>query len=402
MWGSKREQARGTGLTPRPKHRGRSAAGCAAMLLVSSVLISSLSGPSTRTAGALAAELAGGSASPTASAAKSVASAAPSAALGAQGTTFSGTWTNVSSGYGHGPPPSWDWATAYDPTIRSVVLFGGCPYSIGAICYNQTWTFNASSGWVEWNNGSRPGPSARQGPMMAYDPAVGAVVLFGGDRLGAQMSDTWEWKNGTWSKLTTRPGKTPHGRYDGEMAWDPAVKALVLFGGSWCILTGCKDTWEFRTKWVPIPTASDPPGRAYFGLVFDPSVGALLLSSGQAYNGHWYGQADTWEFNGTNWVQLHPRHSPPPEQQAIMAYDSATGYLLYVPTGTGATWIYRGGDWVNVTSDLSLSPSPRALPALQMDPAIGEVLLFGGAAGVPRDGQASGSSPTLNDTWVWR
>jgi hypothetical protein len=36
-------------------------------------------------------------------------------------------------------------------------------------------------------------PSARQGAVMAYDAATGTAVLFGGNRAGHLLGDTWTW-----------------------------------------------------------------------------------------------------------------------------------------------------------------------------------------------------------------
>lgn len=237
--------------------------------------------------------------------------------------------------------------------------------------------------------------------MMAYDPKMGAVILFGGDRLGQAMSDTWAWKGGRWSNISSKVGTAPAARFDAEMAWDPAVSAIVLFGGSWCVLSGCTDTWEFHGKWVQVTTATDPPGRNYYGLVYDRAAHALILSMGQAYgpNG-WYALNDTWTFNGTAWIPWRTAHAPPPEMQAVMAYDAAQRCIVYAPVGTGATWVFRGGDWHNITQSLNGSPPSLALPAFAYDARTGSVIMNGGATGVPLGGGAYGNA-TTDETWVW-
>ncbi|HZY70232.1 MAG TPA: hypothetical protein VFF67_04550 [Thermoplasmata archaeon] len=315
--------------------------------------------------------------------------------------SLTGYWVNLTAGLPRSPPRSWDWRTAYDSVDRSVIMFGGCALSNQLPCRNQTWSWNGSAGWRLLNNGSRPSPSARQGPMMAYDPKMGAVILFGGDRLGQAMSDTWAWKGGRWSNISSKVGTAPAARFDAEMAWDPAVSAIVLFGGSWCVLSGCTDTWEFHGKWVQVTTATDPPGRNYYGLVYDRAAHALILSMGQAYgpNG-WYALNDTWTFNGTAWIPWRTAHAPPPEMQAVMAYDAAQRCIVYAPVGTGATWVFRGGDWHNITQSLNGSPPSLALPAFAYDARTGSVIMNGGATGVPLGGGAYGNA-TTDETWVW-
>ncbi|EQD27691.1 hypothetical protein B2A_15141, partial [mine drainage metagenome] len=76
---------------------------------------------------------------------------------------------------------------AYYPASSDVVEFGGLASS------NRTaWVYSQGN----WTNSSAYGPTYRVGDAMAYDPTLGAVVMFGGDRrvppdLGYPKNDTW-------------------------------------------------------------------------------------------------------------------------------------------------------------------------------------------------------------------
>src|SRR5438045_3778188 len=72
----------------------------------------------------------------------------------------------------------WDFSYAYFPPLNEVVLFGGSPKQQGDTWWNDTWIFKDGA----WS----AGPAApaeltpRGGAAMAYDPAIGKIVLFGG------------------------------------------------------------------------------------------------------------------------------------------------------------------------------------------------------------------------------
>lgn len=89
-------------------------------------------------------------------------------------------------------------AMSYDPINNLLLLFGGASASSPNAGHstNQTWGFQNGA----WANLEIPGPPARIGPAMAFDPADGGVVLFGGDDLwvpppttgNGNFGDTWE------------------------------------------------------------------------------------------------------------------------------------------------------------------------------------------------------------------
>lgn len=97
-----------------------------------------------------------------------------------------------------------------------------------------------------------------------------------------------------------------------------------------------------------------------------------------------------------NWVRL-AGHGPAPVARsgAALAYDAADGYTVQFG-GCGAhmcplsdTWKFQAGTWTNLTSQLSLAPSPRTGAAFVYDSRDGYLLLFGG----------TGSAGPLSDTW---
>jgi hypothetical protein len=112
-----------------------------------------------------------------------------------------GNWSSISSS----PKPLDRFlsAAAYDPSIRSVLEFGGFnPESCGNLA--DTWSYNDST----WTQVSVAGPGARAGQSMAFDTYNGFAVLFGGENYpgcygGGALNDTWVF--GPWTQPTVGP-----------------------------------------------------------------------------------------------------------------------------------------------------------------------------------------------------
>ena len=148
-------------------------------------------------------------------------------ALGYAGDTWlwQGTyWLRASLS---GPSARSGHAMAYDPIRERTVLFGGKgPASDGAAAglLSDTWEWNGKS----WTQAPPPGPPARYQHAMAFDAAIGRVVLFGGSNSNASLQDTWSWDGAAWKQI----GNTfPSARSLHAMAFDAARNNIVLFGG---------------------------------------------------------------------------------------------------------------------------------------------------------------------------
>jgi hypothetical protein len=125
-------------------------------------------------------------------------------------------------------------------SVNASVLFGGCVAVAACTAFtNETWWFNDTSRLWEAESPFPPvgAPSARVGAAMAYDPALPALVLFGGTgRCGSENcteSDTWTYAGGNWTNVTaTFGGVLPTGRVFGSLIWDPVRNEMLLAGGS--------------------------------------------------------------------------------------------------------------------------------------------------------------------------
>ena len=72
-------------------------------------------------------------------------------------------------------------------------------------------------------------PSPRMGASMAFDPATKSVVLFGGLGVYGTTADTWSWDGAHWHALA--PAASATSRLDAGMTYDPISRTVLMLGG---------------------------------------------------------------------------------------------------------------------------------------------------------------------------
>jgi hypothetical protein len=263
--------------------------------------------------------------------------------------TFSNdTWRNV-TGDSLAPPARYYADMAYDANAGGVVLFGGV--NAAGADLNDTWLYRGGA----WSRVNTTGPSPRGSGVLAFDPEpdVNGTVLFGGCDITASLvctNDTWTWRPSTgWSRLLAASGPSPRAFAYG--AYDPAAGAIVLFGGLGpCPAIDCdySDTWEFADgSWSVLPTGETDPGARYAGgFAYDPSGAEMVLYGGYNLSAD-STDSDTWIFAGSGWAALPGSVSPGERGDPSMA---TGGYgappLLYgggeddAPTMPTSTWTF--------------------------------------------------------------
>jgi hypothetical protein len=265
------------------------------------------------------------------------------------------TWTEQSPATS--PPALYYASMAYDQATGQLVLFGGFGSGANGVLA-QTWTWDGST-WTQQSPAISPPPSEMA--SMAYDPATGQLVLFGGVGQGQTgiMGDTWIWDGTTWTQQS--PATSPPPLSGADLAYDPATTQLVLFGGG-NDQGDSADTWTWDgTTWTQQSPATSPSPRFFASMAYDPATTQLVLFGGGNDGGE---SADTWTWDGTTWTQQSPATSPSARSVADMAYDPATSQLVLVggigETGIfGDTWTYTAGQSQSITFS-STAPSPAS------------------------------------------
>jgi hypothetical protein len=237
----------------------------------------------------------------------------------------------------------------------------------------------AAAGW----------PDSRSLSGVVYDTRRDKLVLYGGIAAvsSTRYGDTWEWDGRRWQeKAVAGPGPRDHH----TMAYDSIRGKTVAFGG--VLRDGTQlwpaETWEWNgAEWVKFPPAV-LTGRAHHAMAFDAKRGKVVLFGGITEDRKV--QGDTWEWDGTAW-KLAAVEGPPARARHRMAFDSRRGVIvLYGGNGIqnvlDDTWEWNGSKWTAVTGS---SVGKRFMHAMAYDPKRARVVLYGGS-----DGEQN-----FDDTW---
>lgn len=154
------------------------------------------------------------------------------------------TWTEMAPSVS---PSSRDFSVmTYDEESDRIILFGGY------LNMNDTWAYDYDGdAWTEIT--AATSPPGRQYAAAAYDPATDRTILFGGEIEPSYeaLGDTWAFdhNSNTWTELSPQVAPEARGRH--AMAFNPADGTIVLFGG------GSGNDWENRpaATWIFDPTA---------------------------------------------------------------------------------------------------------------------------------------------------
>lgn len=279
-------------------------------------------------------------------------------------------------------------ALAYDPVRQRTVLFGGNVDPEAFAGTTDTWEWDGTT----WRQIQVLGPSARGYTSMAYSPASGRVVLFGGTSgltRQALLADTWEFDGVTWAQRTSGnvPARSRHG-----MAWDTRLQRVVMFGGD--TASGpSSELWSWDgTAWTSIeagPPASYVVGR----MVYDEARDETLYYGGTNPTSQ-VALGETWTWNGSTWRRHQPAIVPPPRHVPALAWDSNRRRVLLVGGAIGDHWEWDGTSWQQFAG---ATPPSRLGGVMAFDPSRNRMVLFGGFAG----------SAYVDETWefdglAWR
>ncbi|MFI5415196.1 MAG: kelch repeat-containing protein, partial [Candidatus Lutacidiplasmatales archaeon] len=205
-----------------------------------------------------------------------------------------GTWTHLVTSVA--PPPRRSGSLAWDPSTATMVLYGGHNGTGGGLngwygIYSDTWEYR-STGWARVTGS--PSPEPRAEALLAYDPTEAQLVLFGGYEQNhshpweEELNSTWTFHDGRWANLTAAiGGRAPLHRDGAGFVYDPAAGALYLFGGDDNTPNPINTTWTFAfDRWTEVCnchatlwTADHAAYDAADGYIVTPAGHAALLST---------------------------------------------------------------------------------------------------------------------------
>lgn len=298
-------------------------------------------------------------------------------------------WANLSSS-GTSAPPSAPATLVYDGQDGYALWFG---LAAPGIPGGASWTF-ASGVWINRTATAGAGPGGATWGTAAYDAGDGYVLWYGGSA-SPTSSVTWKFAAGKWTNLTSTLTTSPTpSRQFASASYDPAIGAVVLFGG-WDGSAYLNDTWTFlHGGWSRVTTVAAPAPRVTAGLAYDGSDGYLLLSGGGTSSGP---AADSWSFNGTTWSAVGGSGGPvgiggdqgltAAPGGGVVGFGGA-GCLMPLQGPCNFTYEFSAGAWHLVSA--GGTPSARLGMQLTYDANDATVLGWGGTPG----------RGWLNDTWA--
>jgi PKD repeat protein len=306
-------------------------------------------------------------------------------------------WTELSTP--HAPSPRSGAAMAYDALEGETVLFGGTGTTPtgGSPVLGDTWVFKGGI-WTNITSTLTTSPPPLTGALMAYDASDGYLMLFGGSPAGTSPfgNESWAFTGSTWVPLAPLPV--------GINAW-PALAydsadGVIIFTGEIDQPCCSGETWSFvGDHWTLV--AMMDPGFYYDPLTYDTAAGYILQMGG------WNGTYQTWSLLHATWTELRPPFNPPWWMDQPLIDDPAAGGALFVTANPYSgypttdcpssncfeTWAFVSTNWTNLTGIIAHSPGTLSGVASTFDATQNEPLLFGGTP--------EGSAKPLNNTWAF-
>jgi len=264
---------------------------------------------------------------------------------------------------------------AYDGARRDVVMFGG----VGGA--DETWTWDGR--WTLRHPAHSPGPRAYS--EMAYDPVHRQVVLFG----GIGLSDTWLWDGTDWTEAA--PTFVPQQTIEEGMTFSSATGTVLMYSGGGFGSIHVY-SWDGR-NWTDLPFTGGPPSSAFQGgFSADPVRGVVVLLADDINQQ----KLQHWEFDGRTWT--HRDVPTPPVRALVQTVTDQRDHTIVMFGGVNFndTWTWDGTQWTQ--QQPRHSPPQRSstgpMPSMAYDAARGEVVVFGGLP-------VMGPNVPLDDTWTW-
>ena len=306
--------------------------------------------------------------------------------IGVTGTSYDDTWMLDADGWHAlptfvGPPKRIFAGLEMDRWRHRFVLFGGDQPP--GIRRDDTWTYASGRGWADVTDASKP-PAAEAPAQIVFDDARGRMILV---RRAGPAFETFAFDGAHFTKLDVG---APPGRKQHMLAYDRARDRVVLFGGDASTTPGgpgstpdpLGDTWELDgAAWVEIDVDGAPPPRADGAMVYDDTLGKIVLFGGHDAAG---ARDDTWLYDGARWEEVAAPTRPEPRGSASMVFHAARDRVVlfggdrFAPGAAAFTdvWEFDGTTWTR--ADVATGPFPRKTGRIAYDPERKVVMLHGG------------------------
>lgn len=254
-----------------------------------------------------------------------------------------------------------------------------------------------SLSWQLQPNGPKA-PSPRADGGLAYDPAARQILMFGGADSSGSTNDLWAYSldKQYWTQLTPT-GTLPPARSYHAVAWDSLRRRLLVFGG--ISAANLADAWAYSlasNSWQLLAAdGAGPAARHGVSAIYDEGHDRMVISHGFTNTGR---TDDTWalDLSTNTWRDISPAVRPLRRCLHHASYDAATQQMyLYGGCSSGYGPCPDSDLWsLDLNTNTWTARGTGALPpgrqdyAMAFDPTGKRLRVFAGF----------GSTP-LSDTW---
>ena len=211
--------------------------------------------------------------------------------------------------------------------------------------------------WEEAHPAQTPPVMAE--PLLVADTNRGVLYAFDGRSVVTNPSipptvpspAVWEWNGADWTQKSA-PGSCCWRHQGSSAVYFPPSDSILVYGDFPGWHDGALYYRLLDHAWV---SAGPFPGhaRGFQAMAYDSDRHVVVLFGG-AFIGYLYQGAppssiynDTWEFNGSAWIERHPAQGPSPRYGHQMAYDAARHRTILFGGRNNSgefrdTWSYDG------------------------------------------------------------
>jgi len=181
------------------------------------------------------------------------------------------------------------------------------------------------------------------------------------------------------------------------MVYDAAADRMLLFGGADYTQENAPhftETWEYdfnTNRWSQRHPSRHPPGRGYFGMVYDAAADRTLVfgGRGEADEAH-AGELWAYNYKADSWDLVLYRGEVVSDHHPAMTYAPGVDKTYYVANTKAWSFDYPSRTWTLLAYDSAMGV--RYFAALAFELRSRKLVLFGGG---PRGLRYD------NQTWIY-
>ncbi len=295
------------------------------------------------------------------------------------------SWARLAVG---GTPPQErdDVVMVYDQVGKRIIVFGGSA-GLGSRL-NDLWALNLTPGSGTWQQLLPSGipPSPRHFCYDVYDPTRRSLIVFGGeDSAGVgDLNDVWklELDSLAWHHIIPS-GTPPSPRMDGGAAYDEATNRMLVFGGRpgsgftnevWAL-----DLEPGSEKWTRLsPGGNGPSARA--GFAYAQGGQKLFVSCG--WDGsNYYNDLYALDIHSLTWSLINPGGDAPLARRNTTGAWDEVGSRFFIFGGEAARGYYLSDAYSIDCGNLGVAEWNSQV-LRQPEPSLSVVTGAGGSAGI--------------------